>query len=181
MFVVDLQPAPDRLFLVVLALDEGAGVFRLVIRRGIVLDMVDVAGLLALAPSGETLYELLVRSFERDGSVQLYPGLLQSFVQSLGLRLVAREAVQYPGIILLQVRHRHLDDDLIRDQLAPVVIVFDLLPKLGAGFDLRANQVAGGDVLRAGLLRDPLRLSSLPGPLGAKQYDPHFLPFKNPS
>jgi hypothetical protein len=145
-----------------------------------VLDVVDPAGRVARPAAREPLDELVVRGFERHGRVELDAEVLEGVVEGLGLGLVAGEAVEQPGVGVVEVGLRHLDDDLVRDQLAAVVKVLDLLAEFGAGLYLGADDVPGRDVLRSGLLREALRLRALACPLRAQKNDLHRF-FKNPS
>jgi hypothetical protein len=168
LLVVDLQAVPDRVCSVVLALDERSGVLFGVLGRRVVLGVVDVAGGLARAAAREALDEQVVRGLEGHRGLELGVYLLEHLVEGFRLGLVAGEAVQDPGVFLVQVGPHHLDDDLVRDQVPAVVVLLYLLPELGAGLDLGAHQVARRDVLRTRLARDALRLRPLACPLGAE-------------
>ena len=77
--MVYLQPAPDGLLGVVVALDERAGIVS-IFGRWIVLDVVDLARGLALAPAREPVYERVVWRF----------GLIPNAYSSLVVKLPAR-------------------------------------------------------------------------------------------
>src|SRR5215208_5316963 len=162
LLVVFLQPIPDRLLGVVLALDERPRVLlAALLRRRVVLDVVDLAGRLALPAARKPLDELLVLRLEHDDLVYLLVYLVEHLVERLGLFLVAREAVQDPAIVLFEVGLRHVDDDLVGDELALVAVLLYLLPDLGALIYLLPHEVAGLDVRGAELFLQLRRLSAL--------------------
>src|SRR5215208_1546405 len=91
--VVDLQPATDGFLGVVIALDERAWV---ILGGRIILDVVDLARSLTLAPSRESLYERVVGRFEGYHGVEILADFFQGLIQGLRLGLVAGETVEDP-------------------------------------------------------------------------------------
>src|SRR5215207_784558 len=155
--MVGLQPVADRFLGVVLTLDKRPRVFlATLLRRRVVLDVVDLAGRLALPAAREPLDEFLVRRLEHDDLVLL---------------LVARETVEDPAIVLFEVGLGHVYDDLVGDELAALVVLLYLLPELGTLVYLLSHEVAGLDVCCTGLLLQLRRLGALAGPLRSHDYD----------
>src|SRR5215208_8038787 len=185
LLVIGLQAIADGLLGIIVTLDKRARILlAALLRWRIMLDVVDLARRLALPAAREPLDELLVRRLEYYDFIDLLIDLLKSLIERLGLLLIAREAVQDPGIVLVEVGLRHVDDDLIGDEFALVAVLFYLLPELGLLLDLAAHKVAGLDMRGAGLLFQLRRLGALAGALRTHQYHPHrccLLPFKNPS
>ena len=70
------------------------------------------------------------------------------------------------------------DHQIVGDETPAIVDRLHPSAKLGPVFHGGSEHVAGGDVRDAVLRFDPLRLSSLPRPLGTEQEDVYF---KNPS
>jgi len=70
----------------------------------------------------------------------------------------ARQPVEHiPARVLLGCLERfadHVQHDLVGNQLPPVQKALDLLPQVGLAGDVVAQQIAGGDVRNAEVLRD---------------------------
>ena len=66
------------------------------------------------------------------------------------------------------------DDDVVRDELAPIHDVLGLQPDRRTGLDRGAQHVAGGELHDPVLGDEALSLRPLPGPRRAEQYQPHY-------
>ena len=90
--------------------------------------------------------ELLVGYFDQQRGRQVALEALQRVAQSVGLLLVAGEAVQQeavPGVAVGHALGDHAHDHLVRHQVAGVHVALGLASQLGAVGHLRAQDVAG--------------------------------------
>src|SRR5205823_3922474 len=91
----------------------------------------------------------------------------------LGLRQVAREAVEYEPVGQRPARRQalfdHADHYVVGDELTRVHVALRLEPERGARLRLRAEQITGGHVREPVMLGETLRLRPLAGTLLAEQ------------
>src|SRR3954453_14215785 len=172
--VVDGQALGDRLRLVVVALDElGAVLVADALTLGRVeLDVVGVPVLRAGAPAGQAADDLLVGHVDEQDRGQLAPDLLQRLGQGVGLGDLPREAVEQEAVLGLgavQGLQDHADDEPVGDEVARVHVLLGLPAELGALGDGGAQDVAGGEVREAEVVREALGLGALAGARGSDQ------------
>ena len=120
----------------------------------------------------------LVVEVEEEDHVEPAADLAQHLVERLGLREVAREAVEdepVERVVLGQPLADHPDRDLVGDEVAALHDRVDLAPERRRVVE-RAEHVAGRDVRDLVLGRDALRLRSLPRPLRAEHEHVHRWP-----
>src|SRR5947209_3578451 len=100
LLVVDLEPVPDRLRLVVVALEQltAAAVAHTLRRRRVEVQMPDVPAVTAGAAPGQPAYDLVVVDHELEHHVERRVRRQQQVVEGLGLRHVAREAVEQEAL-----------------------------------------------------------------------------------
>ena len=104
------------------------------------------------------------------------PWRAQRLVGDVGLREVAREAVEHvaPGRGGLgDDRREELDDDAVGHQLAAVDVARGAPADLGPARHLGAQRVAGGDVLEPAPLRQAHPLGALAAARAAEEEQPH--------
>jgi hypothetical protein len=175
--MVGLQTLLHHLGLVVLAQLERtpAQVAHALGLRRIERDVLDVA-VRALAAAGQALDDDVVRRrhVQRRGEPPAHA--LELLVQRVGLRVVAREAVEQEAVValLLDLVEDHLDHQRIGHELAGVHVRRRLLAELGLLLDMVAQQVAGRDVRKVEVLAQSRRLRALTGPRGAEQNQVEF-------
>ena len=105
------------------------------------------------------------------------PFSAQHAVERLGLRHGAREAVEdeaVAGIRLVDAIGDDRNDDVVRDEIAPVHDVLGLESDRRSGPDRGAQHVAGGELHNPVFGDQALRLGALPGPRRAEQYQSHL-------
>ncbi|MGX1250830.1 hypothetical protein RKD48_003341 [Streptomyces ambofaciens] len=114
--------------------------------------------------------------------VELHVLGLEQLVQRLGLGDVPRETVQQEaalGVGLLHAVLRHGDRDLVRHEIAGVHVGLRELAQFGLLADVRAEQVARGDVRNVQRLGKAGGLRSLSGTRRPDEDDSHQR--RNPS
>ena len=150
---------------------------------GLYVDVEDVRAVVAAdAAAGDPLDDLVLGDLQVEDRVQLDALGLEHRVQRLGLRHVAREAVEQEavrGVRLLHAVLGHPDGDLVRDQVAGVHVRLGLLAQLGALADVGAEEVARGDVRDRQVLGKVRSLRSLAGTGRSDEDDSHQR--RNPS
>jgi hypothetical protein len=120
-----------------------------------------------------------VADLELEDDVEVAPEPSQELVERLGLRSVARKAVENEarnGVAAIEPRLDQLDDGRVVDEIASVVDLLDPPSELGVELLDLADHVAGGDLRDAVGGRDELRLSSFAGPLRAEKQQVHATP-----
>ncbi len=96
----------------------------------------------------------------------------ERLLERVGLLLVAREAVEQEAVARVAVADAlgdHADDHLVGHELAGVHVALGLAPELGALGDLRAQDVAGGDVRQPEVVAQAIGLGALSGARRAEQ------------
>ncbi|MFO1295029.1 MAG: hypothetical protein U1F25_00070 [Rubrivivax sp.] len=127
-------------------------------------------------PSADPPHQLGTVDLEQHDGVQRLSHGLQHAAQGLGLRLVAREAIENESLLRIRFREPVADDaedDLVDDQLPGVHGRLGPQAVLGTALHGRAQQVPGGDLRNPETLHQPLRLGTLAGARRAQQYDTH--------
>lgn len=173
--MVDLESTPDRLFAVIVALDESGAVLiahPLMLWR-VELDVVDVGRVLDADPApGEPAYDLIVVDVDHEHRAETPALSLERPVKRVRLALVAGKAVEeepFAGVWLINAIDDHLDDDRVGNELAAIHVPLGGEPKLASGDDLSAQHVAGGDVGEGEVCMQTLRLGALACARRAKQ------------
>ena len=173
MLLVQLEPAVDRLFGVVVALDHPAAA-RVAgpVDGGWQVHVVDALAVLAHPAPGQAVEHDGARDVEVDREVE---GVCaDDAVELLGLVQVAREAVEHEPVVERAARREALlhqpERDLVGDELALVHVALGLEPERGAVGRLVAKHVAGRKVREAKMLSEARGLGALAGTLLAQQH-----------
>src|SRR5882757_1357496 len=173
---VYLQPMPDGLLAVVVALEElpAAAVAGVRVDGGVEVQVPDRAALAAGAPTGQPTHHLVVVDHQLHHHVQPVAQVEQHVVEHLGLGQVAREAVeQVPrlGVRLTDPVAHHGDGDLVGDQIPGVHVFLRLGAQRGALADVGPEDVTRRDLGDGQVRRDESGLSPLSGPRRPDQDD----------
>src|SRR5260221_2165016 len=185
---VALQAVADDVLLVVRALDQFRAALVAGVARGggAVVDVEDVDHLSgALAAAGDALDPLGVVHLQVQDDVRAraaavgghHAGFGQDLVQDLRLGDVAREAVEEEAVRGVGLGQPVADDvyrELVRDQLPGVGVLLRLHAQGGAAADVRAEDVAGGDLRHAQVVGDELGLRALARTRRAYENDAHY-------
>src|SRR5574343_788114 len=172
--VVDFEALLDGFFLVVIALNQvftGHVILALDVPR-VELDVVGTARRQVGTATGHALDDVAVRHVDFEHEFDRHTGILHG----LSLRNGARETVEQVAVlavVLGQAILDHADDDSVRHQAARVHVLLGFEAKRGAGLDLSAQHVAGGNLRDAELLADESSLRSLTGARSAQQNQFH--------
>ncbi|GAA4671176.1 hypothetical protein GCM10023347_26270 [Streptomyces chumphonensis] len=183
--MVDLQPLAHRVLTVVVPLVQlptAHVAHALRLRRGVV-DVEDVAAVLAAhAAAGDAPDHLVLGDLQVQHGVQRQADVGEDAVERLGLREVAREAVEQEavrGVRLLHAVLGHADGDLVRHQLALAHEVLRAAAQLRALADVGTEEVTGGDVRNAEILGEQRGLRALARTRRPDEEDTHQR--RNPS
>src|SRR5699024_4186233 len=129
-----------------------------------------------------SLHDDVLRHVELHDAVQIQAKALQDALELVGLGNGARETVEEETglrVVLLQTRLDHADGHVVGHQVAGVHVGLGLEAQRRALADVRAEQIAGGNVGDAELLGENGGLGALAGTGGTKENESHY--FKNPS
>ena len=136
-----------------------------------------VVGASALAGAAEQpSRQHFIRRVQVDRRIQRHAEPGREAGRHGGLREGPREAVQdvtTAGGRLDDHGGQHVDDDLVRDQVAAKLAGRDLAAEPAAGPGFGPQQVTGGDVPGTGPGRQPLALRALAGAGRSEQQQPH--------
>jgi hypothetical protein len=174
LLVVDAEAFPDRLLLVVVALDEvlARGVVLARHLRRVVLDVVGAPRGQVDAAAGHAVDDHGVVDVDLDHVLDAHARGLHR----LGLRDRARKAVEEKpaGAIGGEDALLHQPgDDVVGDEVAAVHHRLGREPERRAGLDGAAQHVARRDLRNAVLLRDEARLRALAGTRTTQQDQAH--------
>src|SRR5699024_5680587 len=117
-----------------------------------------------------------------DDTVEWVAGLVEEVSQDVGLLDGAGETIQEEtlgGVGLGQTGLDHAGGDIGGHQLAGINVLLGLDAERGALADVGAEQISGGDVRDAELLREDGCLGALAGTGGTKENESHY--FRSPS
>ena len=136
--------------------------------------------------AGDALDQLLLVHVEHQQPVDLAAVPLQLGIERLGLRDVAREAVEQEAALRVGLRDavdQHLDHQRVGHELAGLHEVLRAPAELRAVAQVRAQHVAGGDVRQPELGGEPWCLRPLPraGRAEDQQVPTHASYFRKPS
>jgi hypothetical protein len=109
-------------------------------------------------------------------AVERLADLRQHAVEAFGLRNGARESVEDEtarGIRRRQTLAHHAQNRGVVDQLAGIHHGLGAAPEFGAVFDVRAQQISGGDLRYRVTLDQTLRLGSFAGSRSPEEDDSH--------
>jgi hypothetical protein len=125
----------------------------------------------ALAAAGQALDDHAVGRGDVQRGGQPPAQLVELVLERLGLRVVAREAVEQEAVValLLDLAEDHRDHQVVGHELARVHVRGRLLAELGRLLDVVAQQVAGRDVRKVEVLAQTGRLRALTGPGGTEE------------
>src|SRR5258708_11100 len=171
---VDLDPGLDRFRLVVLPLHQCAAVGRAgggARRVGALADRAD-------EPAGEAAEQLLEVDLEVEDAVEPAAEVVHHVVEGHGLGDRAREAVDDETPLRVRLPEAvgdHRDHDLVRDVVARGQDGLGLLAERGAGRDLGAEHVAGGDVWDSEMRAQHVGLGPLAAARGAVEEQVHLM------
>src|SRR5581483_19417 len=116
----------------------------------------------------------VVRDLELEDQGQRTPEVGEERVQRLGLRQVAREAVEdvaRPGVLAREPLADQLDRQVVGDQLAGRENRFHSYAQRATRRDSGAEEIAGRDMRERVLPRDPSSLCPLAGALRPEEQD----------
>jgi hypothetical protein len=180
--VIHLEAVTDGAFVVVLPLHQAAAapVADVLLARRRELDVVRPLADRAGPPPGDALHGQLVVDREEQGRRDREALLDGVRLELLPLDHRPRKPVEDEAFRrLLQRRHHHVHDDVVRDQLAGVHVLLRLGAQLGVLLDVAAEDVAGRDQGNRIPGGEPVRLCPLPRSRGSQKNDPHWP--RNPS
>src|SRR5215203_72011 len=175
---VDLQPVPDGVLAVVVALEElTAAPVALAGGRGRVeVEVPDVSAAPAGPAPGEPADDLVVVHHQLEDDVDR--GVLgrEQLVEHLGLVDRAWEAVEQEalgGVLVQEPVGDHPYGHLVGDEVPGVHVLLRLEPQVGALADVGPEDVARRDLRHREVRRDELSLGPLAGPGWSDEYEPH--------
>src|ERR1700728_1747440 len=180
LLLVHIQPVPDRLLTVVVALEQlaAAVITVLAARRRIEQDVPHVAAPPAGPPPGEPPDHLVVVHHELHHQVQPGVPLGQHLLQRLGLGHVPREPVEQETglrVVLLQPVGDHRDRDLVGHQVPAVHVGLGRAAKFGAGAHVVPEDLTCRDRRDRQVGGDELGLRPLARTGGPDEDDAHYL------
>jgi hypothetical protein len=174
----DIQPVRDLLWGVVGALVELAAIVVADARLGgrASLGVPDMPLCAAEVAMGEAVEQHLARNIQVDDAINPLAQRAEPEIQLARLRDVARETIQDDDRVVaqrVQTREDHANDNIIRHQVAAVIVRLRVAAQRSTPRDLLAQQIPAGAGLEAQLLGEHLRLRTFAAALCADQDQIH--------
>ncbi|CAO5231769.1 hypothetical protein FAGKG844_160039 [Frankia sp. AgKG'84/4] len=176
---VHLEPVAHGLGPVVVALEKlpATSVTDVLDRWRVEVEVPDVATVPAGSPPGQPPHDLVVVDDELEYDVETGSHPVEHLPEHLGLRHVAREAVEQEAlhrVVLSEAVTDHADGDLIRDEVASVHEGLGLDAQFGSLSHVRSENVPGGDLGDGPRLGYERGLSTFSGTGRSHQYETHY-------